>query len=480
MIDDQDHLDVQKPSVSHRTITDFSKSDSYRHDVHDVIVGGAHTYSKGDDQFPRLSPAAIARGKGGHVWDVDGNEYVDCTLGLGSVSLGHAYEPVLKPVREALEQGSNFQRPSSLELEVGRAFLALCPGMERIKFAKNGSNVTTAAVKLARAFTRRPRVAIAASHPFFSFDDWFIGTTQVNAGIPDAIRQLSLRYDTREPETLEQLFRKYPGEIACVITEPEELTPIDPEMIREANRIARKHGAVFILDEMLSGFRAGLPGSYTEYGFEPDLTTWGKAIGNGFSFCALAGRADIMELGGIRQEVDPRVFLLSSTHGGEHHVLAAALAVIREYREKDVLKALRHLTSTVAEGVRQTIRDAGLSDYIEAHVSSWRIVFVFRDREDEISAPYRTLMLQEMIGRGVLYQGVFLPCFTHSEADISHFLAAFRSSCNVYRQALDGGVENLLVGDPTRPVFRKYVGCRTSCPADPCPHEAACSGRRAS
>ena len=264
-----------------------------------MIFGGAHTYSKGDDQFPRLATAAIGRGKNGHVWDVDGNGYVDCSLGLGSVSLGHAYEPVSGRWR-SFGTGRQFQRPSPLEFEVGRAFLALCPGMDRIKFAKNGSNITTAAVKLARAFTRRPRVAIPASHPFFSFDDWFIGTTQIHAGVPDPIRGLSLRYDTRNPETLDQLFRRYPGEIACVITEPEELTPIDRELIREANRIARRHGAVFILDEMLSGFRAGLPGSYTEYGFEPDLTTWGKAIGNGFSFCALAGRADIMELGGIR------------------------------------------------------------------------------------------------------------------------------------------------------------------------------------
>ncbi len=461
--------------LSQRTITAFSRSDAHRRDVHDVIVGGAHTYSKGDDQFPRLAPAAIVRGKGGRVWDLDGNEYVDCTLGLGSVSLGHAYEPVLAAVRATLEQGANFQRPSPLELDLGRAFLALCPGMDRIKFAKNGSNVTTAAVKLARAYTGRPRIAMAASHPFFSFDDWFIGTTQIRAGIPDPIRELSLCYDTRDPETLEQLFRKYPNEIACVITEPEEMTPIDPELMRQAQRIARRHGAVFILDEMLSGFRAGFPGSYTENGLEPDLTTWGKAIGNGFSFCALAGRADIMELGGIRQLKDPRVFLLSSTHGGEAHVLAAALAVIREYREKDVIGKLRGRVSSVAVGVREAIRETGLDGFIEPHVASWRIVFGFRDRNGDASAPLRTLMLQEMIGRGVLYQGVFLPCFTHTDDDIAHVLKAFRASCRVYRQALDGDVDNLLVGEPTRPVFRKYVGCRTSCPGEPCPNEAVCT-----
>jgi glutamate-1-semialdehyde aminotransferase len=457
-----------------RTVNRFERSWEYRRQVHDVIVGGAHTYSKGDDQFPLLSPAAIVRGKAGHVWDLDGNEFVDVALGLGSVSLGHAHEPVLKAVRAELENGTNFQRPSHLELELGRAFLSLCPGMERIKFAKNGSNVTTAAVKLARAYTGRSRVAMAASHPFFSFDDWFIGTTTISSGVPENTKNLSLRYDSRDPNTLERLFQEYPNEIACVVTEPEEITPIYPGLIRQAQDIARRHGAIFVLDEMLSGFRAGLPGSYVEHGFSPDLTTWGKAVGNGFSFCALAGRADIMELGGIRQNSAPRVFLLSSTHGAESTALAAALVVIKEYREKNVIAKLRKNVEIVADGVRRIVHDAGLDDYIEPHVASWRIAFLFRDRDRAISAPLRTLMLQEMIGRGVLFQGVFLPCFSHTETDLEQFLNAFEASCQVYQQGLDGGTGNLLVGEPTRPVFRKYVACTMSCPAEPCPNESQC------
>ena len=453
----------------------FAKSDAYRAAVHDVIVGGAHTYSKGDDQFPQLAPASIARGKNGRVWDLDGNEYVDVALGLGSVSLGHAYEPVLNAVRGALENGVNFQRPSPLELELGSMFLESCPGMDRIKYAKNGSNVTTAAVKLARAYTGRPLVAVAASHPFFSFDDWFIGTTAANSGVPDAVRDLTLRYNTLDLDTLRYLFKTHPGQIACIVTEPEEMIPIDPALIREAGEIAKKNGALFVVDEMLTGFRAGFPGSYVEHGIEPDMTTWGKATANGFSFCALAGRAPIMELGGIRQNEAPRVFLLSSTHGGETHALAAAKAVLEEYRTKDVIGTLRRRVAEVAQAAKQIVMDENLEGVIELHPANWRIAFVFRDRSGNASAELRTLMLQEMIGRGILFQGVFLPCFTHSDEDIGLFISAFRESCAVYRRALDARAGGFLVGEATRPVFRKYNGCRTSCPSDPCPHIADCT-----
>ncbi len=447
-------------NLSPRTITNFARSDAYRAEVHRFIVGGAHTYSKGDDQFPSLAPAAIARGKNGHVWDLDGNEYIDCALGLGAVSLGHAYEPVLAAVREQLELGAAFQRPASIELDLAEEFLSLTPGMDRIKFAKNGSNVTTAAVKLARAFTGRDLVAFPGNHSFYSFDDWFIGSTTVHAGVPDGIRTFSLTYDSTRPETLQALFDDYPDRIACVITEPEEVLYSSPEPLREVEKITKAGGAVFIVDEMVTGFRAGLPGAYPGQSLHPDLVTWGKAIGNGFSFCALTGRAEIMELGGIRQTEKPRVFLLSSTHGGEAHTLAAALAVIQEYCKHDVIARQHKLVARVAAGMRAHIAARGLADVIEVHASPWRVVLVFKDSENKVCSRLRTLMLQEMIGRGVLFQGVFLPCFAHTDGDIAHVLDAFDQACEIYRHALSHGVDGLLVGLATRPVFRKFVSDR--------------------
>jgi glutamate-1-semialdehyde aminotransferase len=211
---------------------------------------------------------------------------------------------------------------------------------------------------------------------------------------------------------------------------------------------------------MVTGFRAELPGAYVGLGLTPDLVTWGKAIGNGFSFCALTGRAEIMELGGIRQTEKPRVFLLSTTHGGEAHTLAATRAVIREYREHEVIARQHGLVARVAAGMRTRIAARGLGEAIEVHASPWRAVLVFKDRENKVCPRLRTLMMQEMIGRGVLFQGVFMPCFMHADRDVDHVLEAFDRACEIYRHALGHGVDGLLIGSATRPVFRKFVSDR--------------------
>ena len=464
--------------ITPRTISNFPRSDAYRAEVHRLIPGGAHTYSRGDDQFPSLAPAAIARGKGARVWDVDGNEYVDCSMALGSVNLGYAYGPVLDAVRAQLELGTGFQRPAVIELEFAREFLATIPGAERVKFAKNGSTVTTAAVKLARAYTGRDLAAFPGNHPFYSYDDWFIGRTLCNSGVPEVVRALSLTYDSTRPETLDRLFREYPGRIACVITEPEEAIPGDPTAIHEVERLTRRNGALFIADEMVTGYRAGWPGSCAIQGLTPDLVTWGKAIGNGFSFCALTGRGDIMELGGILQTAAPRVFLISTTHGGEAHTVAAARAVLHEYKTRDVLGHQGRVVADVADGMRSAVEALHLQAYLEVHAFPWRIVTVARDAEGQVSLAFRTLFMQEMIGRGVLFQGVFVPCYSHSVEDVTQIVRAFEATCAVYREALDHGVDKFLVGPAVRPVFRKYNACPRVCPGTPCPHERQCRDGR--
>lgn len=435
----------------------FKNSEEYRKKVHQIIPGGAHTYSKGDDQFPQLSPAAIKRGKGAYIWDLDNNRYLDCSMGLTSVSLGHAYEPVLDKVREVLELGVNFQRPSFLELETAEKFLDLVPQHDMIKFGKNGSTVTTAAVKLARGFTGRKLVAFPYDHPFYSYDDWFIGKTQCNRGIPKEIKELSVTYKADDLESLNDLFNKYPNQIACVISEPEKNFGIAPDYLEKAINLTHKNGALYIADEMITGFKTHFPGSIVKFNVTPDMATWGKGIANGFSFCALTGTKDVMNVGGITTTGAEKLFLISTTHGGETHALAAAMATIDEFIKNNVVKHIHTVGSEIIKKTREIIENNKLSEYIKITDSNWQPLFLFHNPTKQIDNGYRTLFMQEMIQNNVLFQGIFQPCFSHTSEEIKLFLEAFQNSCDVYKMALENGWESYLIGEPTKPVFRKYL-----------------------
>jgi len=435
----------------------FSKSDEYRSQIHDLIPGGAHTYSKGDDQFPLRSPAAISKGKGVKLWDIDGNEFLDCSMGLTSISLGHAYEPVLARVREEIEKGVNFQRPSYIERDMAEAFLSLIPCHDMIKFAKNGSSATTAAVKLARAYTGRTHVAFPWDHPFYSYDDWFIGKTQCDKGVPQDSTRMSLTFPSLNLEALEKLFLDHPGQIACVISEPEKQAPQEPNYLEKLIALCHKHGALFILDEMITGFKTDFPGSITKYNIKPDLATWGKGIANGFSFCALTGKKEIMRLGGIKDVGSEKVFLISTTHGGETHAMAACLATIDEFKKHKVVQHNHSIGEALIQRTSTAISRSKLSDYIQVASTPWMTTFIFRDKNKDPCFGLRTLFLQEMIKRGVLFQGAFVPCFSHQQDDVSYFEEAFEESCVVYSKGLESSYREFLIGEPVKPVFRRYL-----------------------
>lgn len=438
-------------------ITNFSNSDQYRKEIHGLIPGGAHTYSKGDDQFPLLSPAAIVRGKGAHVWDLDGNKFLDCSMGLTSVSLGHAYEPVNAAVRAELENGVNFQRPSHLERRMAEAFLELIPEHDMIKFAKNGSTVTSAAVKLARAFTGRDKVAFPSDHPFYSYDDWFIGKTECKKGVPKQFSELTLTFQSTDLSSLENLFEQYPGQIACVISEPEKSHIHDDQYCKRISELCKKNGSVFIMDEMITGFKTAMPGSVKKYPGCADLATWGKGIANGFSFCALTGRRDIMELGGIRNTGNEKVFLISTTHGGETTAMAAAMATIEEFKKKNVLQHNHQIGGFFSRRAEEVVAKKSLTDLVHVVKSDWLPFFTFKDKTGQACAGMRTLAMQEMIKRGVLFQGVFVPCFSHTQEDVEFFMTALDETLNTYIEALETGFSRFLVGEPAKPVFRRFL-----------------------
>src|SRR5258706_850300 len=233
-----------------------------------------------------------------------------------------------------------------------------------LKFAKKGSDVTTAAVKLARAVTGRDMVAICGDHPFLSTDDWFIGSTPMHAGIPASTRALTVKFRYNDLDSVNQMFAEHPAQIACVIMEAETTVPPADAFLQRLHEICRREGALFVIDEMITGFRWHLGGAQAFHGVVPDLSTFGKALGNGFSISALAGRRDIMERGGLRHDRD-RVFLLSTTHGAEGHCLAAARTVMHVYREQDVIGTLWRQGERLAHGVRCAVEQLGLQGYFE-------------------------------------------------------------------------------------------------------------------
>ena len=322
-----------------KKIQNFANSRRYSREVHDLVPGGAHTYSKGDDQFAINAPAAITHGKGAHVWDVDGNEFIDCSMGLTSVSIGHGYEPVAQAVADAAFQGTNFQRPALIELEAAKLFLETVQSGDMVKFAKNGSTVVTAAVKLARAFTGRNRVAICREHNFFSFDDWFIVTTPCDRGIPEKTREITTFFSYNNFESVEKLFLDNDHDIACLILEPVKFDPPENDFLHKVAEICKERGVLLILDEMVSGFKWSLQGAHNFFGVKADISTWGKGIANGFSACALTGRAEIMELGGIRNEGEDKLFLISTTHGAETTGLAAMNATIKSFVNHNMIQS---------------------------------------------------------------------------------------------------------------------------------------------
>ena len=429
------------------------KSDGLRRRAHQLIPGGAHTYAKGDDQYPERAPAFIARGHGSHVWDVDGNEFIEYGMGLRAVTLGHAYKPVVEAAYRQMQLGANFTRPARIEVEAAESILDIIDGAEMVKFAKNGSDVTTAAVRLARAYTDRDLIAICGDQPFFSTDDWFIGTTNMNAGIPQLTRDMTVRFHYNDAASLQELFDKHPGRIAGVILEAEASDPPTPGFLNKIKTLCEQNGSVLIFDEMITGFRWDLGGAQKFHGVVPHLSTFGKALGNGFAVSALVGERDIMRLGGLEHDRD-RVFLLSTTHGAETHALAAAIETIRIYREQNVIEFLWRQGELLRRLINLSIAENRLERFFEVKGRSCNLVFATRDQALNPSQEFRTLFMQELIRRGVIAPS-FVVSFSHSDVDIKRTAEAVFEAHVVYRKALDEGIGKYLEGRPVKPVFRK-------------------------
>lgn len=428
---------------------------TYSQRLHDVIPGGAHTYSRGDDQYPENAPEILERGEGAYVWEPGGRKLLDYGMALRAVTLGYGYKPVAEAAIAEIYKGNNLTRASVTELQAAELVRELIPCAEMVKFAKNGSTVTTAAIKMARAYTGRELIAACEDHPFFSYDDWFIGSTVMDRGVEAGAKRLTLKFRYNDVASLQKIFDENPGKVACVILEPATGTEPKDGFLHKVKDLCARNGAVFILDEMITGFRFHLNGAQTLFEVKPDLATFGKGMANGFSVAALTGKKEIMELGGIRNEGAERVFLVSTTHGAEMCGLGAFIASIAEYRRNDVIEHLWAYGGKLIAGLNDAAKDAGIGEYFRAEGFSCSPNYMTFGRDGKVSLPLRTLFSQEMIKNGVLMPWIALS-YAHGETELQLTLAAAREAFKVYAKALEDGAEKHLKGRAIRPVFRKH------------------------
>lgn len=426
----------------------------YSFRLNSVIPGGAHTYSRGDDQFPQNAPQILSHGKESYVWDAFGNKFLDYGMALRAVNLGYANEEVNQAAIRQINFGNNLTRASLIELEAAETFVNHFPVVEMVKFAKNGSSATSAAVKLARAYTGRTMIVRCVDHPFFSYDDWFIGDTVIKRGVPSSVQKETINFKYNDIGSLENIFSTHEGKIAGVILEPATSEEPRDNFLKKVQELCRKNGAVFILDEMITGFRWHLQGAHTMYGLEPDLITFGKAMANGFSVAAVAGKKDIMSLGGIKREGQERVFLMSSTHGAEMCGLGAFIATLKIMKREPVIEHMWSYGSKLKTHLNDVAKSLGLEGFIGFEGIDCSPTFFTRNRDGKPSFELRTVFAQEMIKAGVMMPWVSIS-FSHGDKELTHTVEAAHKAMKIYQQALEDGYDKYLEGAPLKPVFRK-------------------------
>jgi glutamate-1-semialdehyde aminotransferase len=428
-------LNADYPNIS-KSLEILAKARQIMHPVTQTLAKGPGQWSRG------VAPVYLERGKGARVWDVDGNEYIDYTMGVGPLSLGYCYDRVDAAIREQLERGITFSLMHRLEYEAAAAVQQAVPHAESVRISKTGCDVTSAAVRLARAFTGRDVVVCCGYH---GWHDWYISTTPRNAGIPQAVRQLTRTFSYNNLDSLRAVLDQ---DVACVILEPIVFEAPRDNFLHEVARLTRENGSLLIFDEMWTGFRLALGGAQEYFGVQADLACFSKAVANGMPISFLTGRKDVISQG----EHDVFIF---TTFGGEALSLAATLATIAEIREKNVPAYLARQGRKLKDGYNALAAQFELQDVTHCAGFDCRTVINFTGQGGD-PLVLKTLMQQEMLKRGVLWGGFHNLSFSHTDADVAYTLEAYEDAFPVLKHAIESGKpEQSLRGEVLEMVFRK-------------------------
>jgi len=435
----------QQAKAGAATKRPLAQSQAWLERAKKVIPSCAQTFSKGYTQYVQgVAPIFLQRGKGCRVWDVDGNEYIDYVQGLLPNILGYANDEVNAAAAAQLAEGHSFSLPHPLEVQLAERLTRLIPCAEMVRFGKNGSDATSGAVRAARACTGRDRIACCGYH---GWQDWYIGSTTRNAGVPKAVRDLTHPFAYNDLASLEKLFAAHPGEFAAVIMEPVNFVEPAPGFLRDVKELAHKHGALLIFDEICVGFHFGLGGAQKIFGVVPDLACFGKAMGNGFPISCVVGRTDIMR-------TFDEIFY-SFTFAGEVASMAAAMKVLDILEQTDALARIESNGRMLQDGMNTMAKEAGLGQRIRAVGRPQWSLMKFSDQNGADSPLLKNLFQQEAVKRGVLLLA------THN-LTAAHDGQAIHETLEVYAEVLktlagwvsDSDPARFLEGPMTQPVFR--------------------------
>lgn len=401
------------------------------------------TLAKGPGQFTKgVAPVYLQKGKGSHVWDVDGNEYIDFNAAIGPVSLGYCYPAVDNAIKKQLKEGITFSLMHPLEVEVSEMLQKIIPNAEAVKISKTGADVCSAAIRVARAFTKRDKIFCCGYH---GWHDWYIGITSRNLGIPEAIQNLTYTFEYNDIESIKASLDK---DVAALILEPFIFEAPKPGFLKELAEVCKANGTLLIFDEMWTGFRIAIGGAQEYFGVKPDLAVYSKACANGMPIAFLTGRADVMEL------FNSEVFSYT-TFGGETLSLAACKATIKELIAKNVPKYLDEKGALMKDGYNKIAQELGMEKYTKCIGYNCRSMVTFTPEAGN-GLEVKTFMQQEMIRRSILWAGFHNMCYSHSDADIEKTLNVYREVLPLLKKAIEEGtVKQQLKGEVLEAVFRK-------------------------
>lgn len=423
----------------------YKKSEAMLERALKTIPLGSQTFSKSKTQLPiGVSPFFASKGDGAYLWDVDGNKYIDFVNSLASITLGYNDPDVTKAVEKQLHDGTIYSISHELEILVAEKIVEMVPCAEMVRFGKNGSDATSGAIRIARAFTKRDHVLVCGYH---GWQDWYIGSTTRDLGVPQNIKDLTHKFFYNDINSLQTKLEELKGKVAAVILEPVNVFAPENNFLQKVKELTHQHGAVLIFDETITGFRYANGGAQEFFNVIPDLASFGKGLANGYPVSAIAGRADIMKL---MEEI-----FFSFTFGGETLSLAASYAVLNKLQREPVVKKLFDTGEKIIQRLNSLIQEFDLQSIFS--VSGYPVwsFLIIKDTAQYNSWELKSLLLQEMFANGVFMIGTHNISYAHSDKDLDVLLKSYRLYFEKVKVAIaQNNLKDLLHCEPLKPLFK--------------------------